>query len=144
MSTTSQLVVAASAAQAQGNGELLEQIRALQAENARLLAMASAKQRVSFKVTDKGAVSVYGMGRWPVTLYRSQWAILLGQVDGLKAFIEANGAVLDGHEARYAAAKQDATAPNPVAAPSPEAAALAATALAAQELAARVDARLAS
>jgi hypothetical protein len=43
-----------------------------------------------FKVTDKGGVSVYGLGRFPVTLYKSQWEALFEKVDALKAFLEAN------------------------------------------------------
>jgi len=43
---------------------------------------------VSFKVSEKGAVSVYGLGRFPVTLYLEQWNKLLSNVDELKAFIE--------------------------------------------------------
>ena len=45
---------------------------------------------ISFKVSEKGAVSVYGLGRFPVTLYLEQWNKLLSNVDELKAFIEAN------------------------------------------------------
>jgi hypothetical protein len=45
---------------------------------------------VSFKVSEKGAVSVYGLGRFPVTLYLEQWNKLLSNVEELKAFIEAN------------------------------------------------------
>lgn len=60
----------------------------LRAENEALKAKAAARVRpVSFKVSDKGAVSVYGLGRFPVTLYKSQWDRLIGAVDGLKQFI---------------------------------------------------------
>ena len=45
---------------------------------------------ISFKVSEKGAVSVYGLGRFPVTLYLEQWTKLLSNADDLKAFIEAN------------------------------------------------------
>ena len=45
---------------------------------------------VSFKVSDKGAVSVYGMGRFPVTLYYEQWVRLLDQTADLRAFLEEN------------------------------------------------------
>ena len=45
---------------------------------------------ISFKVSEKGAVSVYGLGRFPVTLYLEQWTKLLSHADDLKAFIEAN------------------------------------------------------
>ncbi|MBV9269134.1 MAG: hypothetical protein JO061_23395 [Acidobacteriaceae bacterium] len=45
---------------------------------------------LSFKVSDKGAVSVYGMGRFPVTLYYEQWLRLLAAADELRAFLEEN------------------------------------------------------
>jgi hypothetical protein len=45
---------------------------------------------VSFKVSEKGAVSVYGLGRFPVTLYLEQWEALLSHVSELREFIEAN------------------------------------------------------
>ena len=45
---------------------------------------------MSFKVSEKGAVSVYGLGRFPVTLYQEQWQKLLALSDQIKAFIEEN------------------------------------------------------
>lgn len=42
------------------------------------------------KVSEKGALSVYGMGRFPVTLYKEQWLKLLGIADEIKKFIDAN------------------------------------------------------
>ena len=45
---------------------------------------------VSFKVPEKGAVSVYGLGRFPVTLYLEQWEALLAHAAELREFIEAN------------------------------------------------------
>lgn len=78
--------------QTQDHASLIAQIEALKAENARL---ASAKQRgLSMKVTDKGGLSVYGLGRFPVTLYRGQWERLLGSKDAILAFIEANAGTL--------------------------------------------------
>jgi hypothetical protein len=67
----------------------------LQAEIARLKAEnESLKQRrssaVSLKVSEKGAVSVYGLGRFPVTLYQEQWKKLLALSEDIKAFIEEN------------------------------------------------------
>lgn len=67
----------------------------IQAELARLRAEnAELKQRrsnaVSIKVSEKGAVSVYGLGRFPVTLYQEQWQKLLGLSDQIKEFIEEN------------------------------------------------------
>jgi hypothetical protein len=44
---------------------------------------------VSFKVSEKGAVSVYGLGRFPVTLYLEQWEVLLSHANELREFIEA-------------------------------------------------------
>jgi hypothetical protein len=67
----------------------------LQAELARLRAENEAlKTRranaVSIKVSEKGAVSVYGLGRFPVTLYQEQWQKLLAMSDQIKEFIEEN------------------------------------------------------
>lgn len=64
---------------------LIEQLRQ---ENAKLAAKASPK--TGLKVTDKGGVSCYGLGRFPVTLYASQWEKLLAKAEDIKAFIEAN------------------------------------------------------
>jgi len=46
--------------------------------------------RLEFKVSEKGGVSVYGLGRFPVTLYYEQWIRLLGSADGLRQFLEEN------------------------------------------------------
>ena len=43
-----------------------------------------------FKVGDKGGVSVYGLGRFPVTLYYEQWIKLLDQAEQIRAFLEEN------------------------------------------------------
>ncbi len=53
-------------------------------------------RKLSMKVTDKGGLSVYGLGRFPTTLYRSQWERLLADdtVAQIKAFIVANSALL--------------------------------------------------
>ena len=50
--------------------------------------------RLDFKVSEKGGVSVYGLGRFPVTLYYEQWVRLLGVSDALGEFIETNKAKL--------------------------------------------------
>lgn len=49
---------------------------------------------VSLKVSEKGGVSVYGLGRFPITLYKEQWAKLLEMSDQIKAFIAENDAQL--------------------------------------------------
>jgi hypothetical protein len=46
--------------------------------------------RIEFKVSEKGGVSVYGLGRFPVTLYYEQWVRLLGMAEDLQAFLEEN------------------------------------------------------
>jgi hypothetical protein len=46
--------------------------------------------RLEFRVSEKGGVSVYGLGRFPVTLYYEQWQRLLGASDELHAFLEEN------------------------------------------------------
>jgi hypothetical protein len=48
----------------------------------------------TLKVGAKGGVCVYGIGRFPVTLYREQWERLLGEADNIRAFIAANASVL--------------------------------------------------
>jgi hypothetical protein len=48
------------------------------------------KGSLEFRVSEKGAVSVYGLGRFPVTLYYEQWIRLLDHVDTLREFLESN------------------------------------------------------
>ncbi len=48
------------------------------------------KGSLEFKVGEKGGVSVYGLGRFPVTLYYEQWVRLLDAADDLRAFLEKN------------------------------------------------------
>lgn len=45
---------------------------------------------LEFRVSEKGGVSVYGLGRFPVTLYYEQWSRLLDAADKLKEFLEEN------------------------------------------------------
>jgi len=75
---------------------LKAEIERLQAENAALKKGATAGIRM--KVSEKGAVSVYGMGRFPVTLYKEQWLKLLNMSDDIRAFIAANEAALKTKE----------------------------------------------
>lgn len=74
--------------------QMLAMIAKLQAENAALAAQPARK--LSMKVTEKGGLSVYGLGRFPVTLYRSQWERLLDAetVTALKAFMITNASLL--------------------------------------------------
>jgi hypothetical protein len=58
---------------------------------ARIAELEARQQRgLTFKVSDKGGVSVYGLGRFPVTLYYEQWIRLLDESQGLREFLEAN------------------------------------------------------
>ena len=65
--------------------DLKAELERLKAENERLKDQRSS--RVSLKVSEKGGVSVYGLGRFPVTLYKEQWTKLLAMADEIKAFI---------------------------------------------------------
>ena len=73
---------------------LAAELAKLRAENAQLRLEKSMKGPFGLKVSDKGGVSVYGMGRFPVTLYREQWEKLLARRDEILAFLEANSAKL--------------------------------------------------
>jgi hypothetical protein len=65
--------------------ELKAELEKLKAENAALKARGA--KGVSMKVSEKGAVSVYGLGRFPVTLYQEQWLKLLEMADDIRSFI---------------------------------------------------------
>jgi hypothetical protein len=68
--------------------DIKAELERLRAENAQL------KQRgtraVSLKVSEKGGLSVYGLGRFPVTLYKEQWTKLLDMADEIRAFLREN------------------------------------------------------
>jgi len=68
------------------------EIERLRAENERLKRTAS--RGITFKVSEKGGVSVYGLGRFPVTLYKEQWEKLLDMAEELRAFIREHAAAL--------------------------------------------------
>ena len=76
--------------------DLKTELERLRNENAALKKGASSAVRM--KVSEKGALSVYGMGRFPVTLYKEQWLRLLGMADEIRSFIEANEAKLKAKE----------------------------------------------
>jgi hypothetical protein len=83
-----------------GSGTVSEDMQAelerLRAENERL--KKGGRGKLAMKVSEKGALSVYGMGRFPVTLYKEQWLKLLEMADEIKAFIEANNDALKTKE----------------------------------------------
>ena len=74
------------------------ELAALRAENERLRANQAKSRSLSYKVSEKGAVSIYGMGRFPITLYVGQFDRLMADMDNLKAFVEANRAKLSVKE----------------------------------------------
>ena len=73
---------------------LQAELERLRAENENLKKKKAPSRDITFKVSQKGAVSVYGMGRFPVTLYKEQWQRLLDKKDELLAFIDENDADL--------------------------------------------------
>jgi hypothetical protein len=66
--------------------DLKAELERLKAENERLKGQRS--RTGSLKVSEKGGVSVYGLGRFPVTLYKEQWTRLLAMADEIRAFIK--------------------------------------------------------
>jgi hypothetical protein len=72
--------------------DLKAELERLRSENAALKKGASSGTRM--KVSEKGALSIYGMGRFPVTLYKEQWLKLLDMSDDIRAFIATNDAQL--------------------------------------------------
>ena len=76
--------------------ELQAEIERLRAENETL--KKPVRGQMSLKVSEKGALSVYGLGRFPVTLYREQWEKLLAMSDQIRQFIQDNTHLLKKKE----------------------------------------------
>ena len=76
--------------------ELQAEIERLRAENEAL--RRPARGQMSLKVSEKGALSVYGLGRFPVTLYREQWEKLLNMGDEIRSFIQTHDSELKKKE----------------------------------------------
>jgi hypothetical protein len=74
------------------------ELERLRAENAALKARGA--KGLTLRVSTKGAVSAYGLGRFPVTLYREQWLKLLDMADDIRAFIDEHAAELKVKESR--------------------------------------------
>lgn len=70
--------------------DLQAELERLRLENAELKKGQRAPRGVSMKVSEKGGVSIYGLGRFPVTLYKEQWVRLLDMADEIRAFIHEN------------------------------------------------------
>ena len=81
------------------NEDLNAELERLKAENERLKAenerlKSQPGRSVSLKVSEKGGVSVYGLGRFPVTLYKEQWTKLLAMADEIRTFVKTHDAEL--------------------------------------------------
>jgi len=72
--------------------DVKKELERLRNENAAL--KKGAATGITMKVSEKGGLSVYGMGRFPITLYKEQWLKLLDMSDAIRAFIAANEATL--------------------------------------------------
>jgi hypothetical protein len=72
--------------------DLKNELERLRKENAAL--KKGAATGITMKVSEKGGLSVYGMGRFPITLYKEQWLKLLDMSDDIRAFIAANEGTL--------------------------------------------------
>jgi hypothetical protein len=72
--------------------DVKKELERLRSENAAL--KKGAATGITMKVSEKGGLSVYGMGRFPITLYKEQWLKLLDMSDAIRAFIAANEATL--------------------------------------------------
>jgi hypothetical protein len=75
--------------------ELQAELERLRAENE---ALKRPRGQTALKVSEKGALSVYGLGRFPVTLYREQWEKLLGMAEDIRNFIRENDQLLKKKE----------------------------------------------
>ena len=75
--------------------ELQAELDRLRAENE---ALKRPRGQMSLRVSEKGALSVYGLGRFPVTLYREQWEKLLAMSDEIRQFIQTHDADLKKKE----------------------------------------------
>jgi len=76
--------------------DLKAEVERLRAENEAL--KRPGRGQLSIRVSEKGGVSVYGLGRFPVTLYKEQWAKLLASADHIKTFIQENDHLLKKRE----------------------------------------------
>jgi len=76
--------------------DLKAEIERLRAENDQL--KNKAVRGLSLKVSEKGGLSLYGVGRFPVTLYKEQWRRVLGMAAEIEDFIQKNESLLKTKE----------------------------------------------
>ena len=78
--------------------DMKAELERLKAENEALKSKSASRGTLSMKVSEKGALSIYGMGRFPVTLYKEQWLKLLGITEEIRKFISDNDSKLKTKE----------------------------------------------
>lgn len=78
--------------------DMKAEIERLKAENEALKSKKTSSGTLSMKVSEKGALSIYGMGRFPITLYKEQWVKLLTITEDIKQFIKDNDSKLKTKE----------------------------------------------
>jgi hypothetical protein len=81
------------------------ELERLRAENNAL--KKTSARGLSMKVSEKGALSIYGLGRFPVTLYKEQWSKLLDMAEDIRSFLKANDAQLKTKAAPGAEPEKD-------------------------------------
>lgn len=89
------------------NAALLKELEELRAKNAQLQsrldqAREEARAKLRLKVSEKGAVSLYGVQKFPVTFYRTGWETILDNADRIKAFISAHESELSTKQPKAA------------------------------------------
>lgn len=72
------------------SSEIANELARLRAENEALKAKDAKRQTLTMKVSEKGAMSLYGMGRFPISLYAQQWERIFTAQEEIKAFLAAN------------------------------------------------------
>jgi len=77
-----------------------QRLARLEAENKALREQVEQRRpgQLRLKVSEKGGLSVYGLGRFPVTLYKEQWVRLLDQADEIKSFLKENDQLLKARQ----------------------------------------------
>ena len=78
--------------------ELRAELERVKRENEALKSQSRSRGTTSLKVSEKGGVSVYGLGRFPITFYQEQWVKLLDMADQIRAFIKEHESELKKKE----------------------------------------------
>lgn len=81
-----------------GNADLLAEIARLKAENNAMRKAVKTGRNIALRISVKGALSVYGLGRFPITLYKGQWEKLLLAAPEIRTFLDEHGDELSTKE----------------------------------------------